>query len=167
MRQTMYTTGIARTDRANRAFTLIELMIVVVIIGIAAAMAVPMVSSASSFQIRSAANVVAADLEYAKSMSISRGRSYSVVFNTTTKSYQIQDPNGTAVAPPGRKATVQFGEGTQLSNVAISDVSFSSDKVTFDYLGSPNAGGTVQLQAGGMTKTVTVEPVTGFITVSN
>jgi hypothetical protein len=71
------------------------------------------------------------------------------------------------VAPPGRKATIQFGAGTQLSNVTISDVSFSSDKVTFDYLGSPNTGGTVQLQAGGITKTVTVEPVTGFISVSN
>lgn len=153
--------------RASSAFTLIELMIVIVIIGIAAAMAVPMISSAASFQIRSAANIVAADLEYAKSMAISRGRSYSVVFDATAESYQIEDPDGNVVTPPGRKATVQFGAGAQLNNVAITNVSFTSETVTFDYLGSPNSGGTVQLQAGGITKTITIEPVTGFISVSD
>ena len=49
-----------------RAFTLIEVLIVMVILGIAAVAAVPMFSSAGSIQIRSAANIIAADLEYAK-----------------------------------------------------------------------------------------------------
>jgi prepilin-type N-terminal cleavage/methylation domain-containing protein len=167
MRRTIYRTNASRMRGVSKAFTLIELMIVIVIIGIAAAMAVPMISSAASFQIRSAANVVAADLEYAKSMAISRGRSYSVVFDSATESYQIKDPNGSPVTPPGRKDTVRFGAGSQLNNVLITSVSFSSGTVTFDYLGSPNNGGTVELQAGGITKTVTVEPVTGFISVSN
>ncbi len=152
-------------------FTMIELMIVVVIIGIAAAMAVPMVSSAASFQIRSAGNIVAADLEYAKSLSISRGRSYRVVFDPATESYQIQDPNGAAIAPPGRKSPTRFGPGSQLNNVLISSANFGgAQTVTFDYLGSPqglSAQGVVTLQAGNHTKTVTVEPITGFISVSN
>jgi hypothetical protein len=90
-----------------------------------------------------------------------------VVFDAGAESYQIEDPDGNVVTPPGRTATVQFGAGTQLSNVAITSVSFSSEKVTFDYLGSPDNGGTVNLSAGGITKTVTVEPVTGFISVSD
>jgi prepilin-type N-terminal cleavage/methylation domain-containing protein len=163
----MCTNSVPRTGRVNQAFTLIEIMIVVVIIGIAAAMAVPMISSGASFQIRSAGNEVAADLEYAKSMAISRGRPYSVVFNTSTASYQIKDSSGNVVTPPGRKSTTAFGAGTRLDSVAINSVSFTSGTVTFDYLGSPNAGGTVQLLAGVLTKTVTVEPVTGFISVSN
>ena len=151
----------------DAGFTLVEMMVVIVIIGIAAAMAIPMISSSASFQLRSAGNLVAADLEYAKSMAISRGKSYSVVFNTGTNSYQIKDSNGNVVTPPGRKSTTQFGAGAQLNDVAISSVSFTAGTVAFDYLGSPTAGGTVQLQAGGLTKTVTVEPITGFISVSN
>ena len=61
----------------SNGFTIVELLIVVVIIAIAAMAAIPLSSSAASTQVRSAAQMVAADLEYAKSMSISRGQSYS------------------------------------------------------------------------------------------
>ena len=73
--------------RAQRSgFTMIEILIVVVIIAMAAMMAIPMMTSAGSMQIRSAANMIAADLEYAKSMAISRQQNYSVVFNTANDS---------------------------------------------------------------------------------
>jgi len=55
----------------SRGFTLVELLIVIVIITIAALTAIPMMSSAASVQIRSAANMLTADLEYTKSMAIS------------------------------------------------------------------------------------------------
>ena len=58
----------------RHGFTMIELLIVVAILAIAAAIVVPMASSAGSMQLRAAGNMVAADLEYAKSMSISRGQ---------------------------------------------------------------------------------------------
>lgn len=168
MSRNMSTTPVSRMEGGNAAFTLIELMIVIVIIGIAAAMAIPMVSSAASFQIRSAANLVAADLEYAKSMAISRGRPYKVVFDSSTESYQVEDPNNNVVTPPGRRAGATFGAGTRLSQVVINTASFGgSQTVTFDYLGSPDNGGTVELQAEGITKRINVEPVTGFISISN
>jgi type II secretion system protein H len=159
-------------------FTLLEVMLVIVIIGIAAAVVVPMMSSAGSMQGRAAANMVAADLEYAKSMAISRGQYYSVVFNTTTESYQLQDQAGNVIPHPVKKGfpyVVDFRNDGRLDQVDIVSAAFDgTNKVTFDYLGSPYNGtggplnsGVVTLQAGGMTKTVSVEPVTGFITVSN
>jgi type II secretion system protein H len=157
--------------RANTGFTLIELMIVLVIIGIAAAMAVPMISSGASFQIRSAANLVAADLEYAKSLAISRGRPYRVVFDAANESYRIEDSTNAAVAPPGRKSPVDFRAESRINDVVIVSADFGgTETVTFDSLGSPQAltsQGVVTLQAGSLTRTVTVEPVTGFISVSN
>jgi prepilin-type N-terminal cleavage/methylation domain-containing protein len=169
-----------RTSNARMArpgFTLIELMIVVVILAIAAAIVVPMASSAGSMQLRAAGNMVAADLEYAKSMSISRGQKYSVVFDPTNGAYWVKDQNGNTIAHPvnqGSLYSVSFPNDSRLNQVNIANVSFDgTNAVSFDYLGSPFNGsggnlnsGVIILQAGGLTKTVNVEPVTGYISVN-
>jgi len=135
---------------------------------IAAMLAVPMMSSASSLQIRSAANMVAADLEYARSMAISRGQYFYVVFDEINESYRIEDQNSNVIQHPVKKGfdyIVSYQNDSRLSKVDITSTSFSNDKVRFDYLGSPDAGGSVVLQADGTTRTITVEPVTGFISI--
>ena len=149
-------------------FTMIEIIIVVVIISIAALAAVPMMSSAASLQIRSAANMIAADLEYAKSMAISRGQNYSVVFDKNTDSYLIEDQDTNVIQHPVKKGfnyVVDFQNDKRLSTVDITNVSIANSKVTFECLGSPIEGGTITLQADGTTKTITVEPITGFISI--
>jgi prepilin-type N-terminal cleavage/methylation domain-containing protein len=159
-----------RTKNHTRGFTLVEIMIVVVIIVIAAMTVVPMFSSAASIQIGSAANVIAADLEYAKSMAISRGQDFSVVFDKTSERYQIEDQDGAVIAHPVKKGfdyVVDFLNDRRLGKVNIDDVDFAStSEVKFDCLGSPDNGGVVSLEASGITMTVTVEPVTGFISIS-
>ena len=160
----------------NNGFTFIELMIVVVIITIAALTAIPMMSSAASVQIRSAVNMLAADLEYAKSMAISRGQNFSVVFDESAESYRIEDQSGTVIQHPVKKGfpyEINFASDGRLNKVDIVDADFdSTSEVKFDYLGSPyNGGGTplnsgvINLQAGGTTATVRVEAVTGFISI--
>ena len=182
---TLQTSELGRSDRPDdcflrrrigKAFTLIELMIVIVVIGIAAAMAIPMMSSATSFQIRAAANVIAGDLEYAKSMAISHGQPYSVVFDIDNESYEILQ-NGNAVTNPITKDAsyvVNFGTNSRVDRVDISDADFDgATSVTFDYLGSPWSdssplnSGTITLIAGDDSKQVTVEAVTGYISISD
>jgi len=159
-------------------FTAIELLIVVVIIAIAAMMAIPMMTSAASIQIRSATNMIAADLEYAKSMAISKGQSFSVVFDQTTESYSIRNNAGEVISHPVKKGfdyVVDFRRDNRLSKVDIADVDFdTTSEIKFDYLGSPYNGadnplnrGVISLQAGGKSATITVEPVTGFISIAN
>ena len=159
----------------GNGFTLLEILIVVVIIAIAALTVVPMMSSAGSLQIRSAANMIAADLEYAKSMAISRGQDYSVVFNAATESYQIEDLSKPVGDPeriidhPVKKGfdyIIDFQNDSRLDKVDITSVSFTNSTVIFNCLGSPdNNGGTINLWAGGTTATVRVEPVTGYISI--
>jgi len=151
-------------------FSLLEIIIAVVILCVAGVMIIPMMSSASSTQIRSASNMIDADLEYAKSTAITKGQDFSVVFNAATESYQIQDHDGAIIAHPVKKGfdyEVNFSNDDRLNKVDIDNVDFdSASTVTFDYLGSPDNGGDITLASDGVIVTITVEPVTGFVTIS-
>ena len=159
-----------------RGFTLVELLIVIAIISIAALTAIPMMSSAASMQIRSAANMLTADLEYAKSMAISRAQNFSVVFDASADSYRIEDQYGNVLPHPVKKGfnyVIDFQNDGRLKKVDIVSVDFdSTSEVKFDYLGSPYNGsstplnnGVINLQAGSTTSTITVEPVTGYVSI--
>jgi Tfp pilus assembly protein FimT len=156
---------------------LVEILLVVLIIAIAAMIAVPMMGSMDSVQIRSAANMIAADLEYAKSMAISRQENYSVVFPANDY-YEVHDHNGIVIKHPVKKGfdyKVDFSSDSRLNKVVIESADFdSSNTITFDYLGSPYSGtsnplnsGTISIRAGDFTMTVRVEPVTGFISITD
>lgn len=164
-------------------FTLAEILLVVLIIAIAAMIAVPMMGSMDSVQIRSAANMIAADLEYAKSMAISRQEYYSVVFifNPANSYYEVHDHNGIIKHPVTKlDYKVDFSSDSRLDKVVIESADFdpdSSNTITFDYLGSPHSGsgtnppdlnsGAISIRAGDFTMTVSVEPVTGFISITD
>jgi Tfp pilus assembly protein FimT len=150
------------------------MLIVIVILAIAAAIVVPMASSAGGMQVRAAANMVAADLEYAKSIAITRGQPHRVVFDKANETYQIVDlSTGSAIAHPvnvGSNYVINFATDGRLAQVDIVDADFDGGTIImFNSLGSPFSTtgplntGTVTLQAGGVTRTVSVEPVTGFI----
>jgi len=165
---------------SQKGFTLVEIIIVVVILGIAAALVVPTLSNAADIQVRSAANRIAADLDYAKGLAITHQGRYSVVFDVSGESYEIQEADGTSVRNPLTGASsfvVNFSTDDRLSQVDIVSADFdsdSSDTITFDYLGSPYSGtttaplniGQITLQADDFSLTVDIEPVTGYVTIS-
>ena len=169
------------TGLKRQGFTLVEIIIVVVILAIASLMAIPMVSNAADMQVRSAANRIAADLDYAKGMAITHQQSYSVVFNPSGESYQIQDESGTVIEHPVNPGNfvVNFSTDRNLSRVDIVDADFDvdiSNAITFDYLGSPYHGigtstplnvGQIELNADNFTLYVKIEPVTGYITIDD
>jgi prepilin-type N-terminal cleavage/methylation domain-containing protein len=156
------------------AFTLIELIAVMVILAIASMVALPMMSSAGSVQLRAAGDKLMADLEYAKSMAVSTGQTHKVVFNTVAETYEIQDASGVVINHPVNKGftyVVDFANSGQFNRVDISSVDFDcTSEIRFDYLGSPSNGsggplnsGSIDLQIGSTTRTILVEPVTGMI----
>jgi prepilin-type N-terminal cleavage/methylation domain-containing protein len=161
--------------RLKKAFTMVEIIVVVIILSIASLIAIPMLSSAASTQVRSAANVLAADIEYAKNLAISRQKDYSIVFDVANNTYEIQDENSTVIDHPmtGRSYTVNFANESRLSRVTIGSVSFdSSDTLTYDYLGSPYNGastplnsGQIVLEADDYSMTIEIQAVTGYLTI--
>jgi len=160
-----------------RAFTLIELIVVMVLLAVGAAMVVPVLSLTSSAQVRAAADVIAADLEYAKSMAISRGQTYALVFDAAGETYQLQDQTGTVLTHPVKRGfnyVVDFSMDSRLDQVDLSSVSFdTTSTVKFDPLGSPFNGddnplnsGSVDVSVGSVSRTIAVEPVTGIVSVN-
>ncbi|MDD5010866.1 MAG: prepilin-type N-terminal cleavage/methylation domain-containing protein [Phycisphaerae bacterium] len=157
-------------------FTLLEVVIVLMVIGIIAAMAVPMYVSAASVQLRAAADVIASDLEYAKSMAISTGKSHSVVFDTAAESYSIENSDGQVIAHPvhiGADYVVNFANDSRLNRVDIVNTNFgATETVSFDNIGAPFDGsgaalsnGFIQLRAGKYTMRVKIESVTGYVSI--
>jgi general secretion pathway protein H len=75
---------------SNKGFTLIELLIVLVIVGLMAAMVSPTISrSLSSLTLKTAARKVAAALRYARSQAITKAEVYQAVFNLEGKQVTI------------------------------------------------------------------------------
>ena len=153
---------------------MIELIIVIAVLLIGAMVAIPMITSADSFQLSSVTNMIASDMEYAKQMAITRGGLYSVVFDKTNESYQIVDQGGSVISHPvkiGFSYSVSLTADSRTDKVEIEDVDFgSTSTVKFDSFGSPYDGsdnplsaGDITLKAGDDEMTISVEPVTGHI----
>jgi len=160
-------------------FTLIEIIVVVVILAIAAAIVIPMASSASSVQALAAGDMIYADLEFMRSLAMTHGQVYQMVFDTVNESYHIEDQSGTTIPHPVNQGQLyEFSfPGSRLGNVDIVSVDFDgTSTLAVNYLSIPYsysvsyvklaAEGTIVLQAGGMTRTVSIEPETGNVTVN-
>lgn len=164
----------------RRGFTLIEILCVVVIIGLAAGIIIPQISTRDDLRCASAARELMGDLLYAQSRSIAQGKMHYVQFNTTTGAYQVLDavsPNNVITNPVSQQTyTVTVGTGA-LAGVSIKTASFDGNPtVAFDSMGIPytwdatngpialNAGSVV-FKAGKNQKTVSVSPYSGQIKV--
>jgi prepilin-type N-terminal cleavage/methylation domain-containing protein len=161
------------SQNASRcAFTLIEIIVVVIIISIAALIAIPVFSGASEMQLSAAADKLAADMEYAKSLAVTTQRNHKVVFDTNADSYDIWGfDSGTStwkiVTDPVKKSdfVVVYSQEGRLSRVGITATTFTGNTVEFNYTGAPVQGGTITLSAGGNPIIVSVESATGYISI--
>src|SRR5689334_20336374 len=125
--------GARTTWRAapRAAFTLVEILCVVVIIGIAAAIVVPSIGSRDDLRAASMARVVMADLIYAQNRAVSMQKVQYVRFNTTTQLYEVLDSIGpdVLVTHPVEMKPFQV----KLSNGRTDDLRYVKlDTVSFD-----------------------------------
>src|SRR5689334_24278427 len=86
-----------RVGSLLRAFTLIEILVVVVILGIAAAIVVPAIGSRDDLKTTSAARMIMADLIYAQNRSISQQKKHFVVFDAANETYSVFEDRRPAV----------------------------------------------------------------------
>jgi len=163
----------------TNGFTLVEIMMVVAILGLAAAIAVPLLSDTKDVQVASASRQVVSALLFAQTASISEQTPYQIVVDNVTDSISVLDQDDAPITDDLLSQTslqVSFPTTPNMSQVKVDSVDFDGgNRIWFDRLGAPYSGliadntpmntGQIILRAGDHTVTVNVEPVTGRITL--
>ena len=177
-----FTSRFKRFRRAM-AYTLVEVLTIIVILGIVAMIALPLLESTDAARVSSAAQLIVADLQYAQMYSISHSDNpIGMKFDTSANSYALVQRSGalpfqcssvTTVTNPvdGEAFSTVFGSGraSELTGVSIDSVSLDGDEcLVFGALGQldQSSAATVTVSFGGRALTITVDPITGDATVS-
>ena len=180
-------------DGLGGGFTLLELIIVVLVIGIAAMAAIPnLAASEVDATLYAACSEVMTALEYAQMNAMTNGRQFRVTIDATantisvdrsvcTKLSEVLDTSSNTVVAehieslssftPAKRTlgiedyTVNFASTPGFSGVNITAASFGAgNAVVFDGHGMPSAGGTVTLAYGGRQAVVSLNAATGKVT---
>lgn len=154
--------------RRSQAYTLIEVLIVVVILGIAAAIVVPAMLQPGTLSIQAAARMVISDLLYAQNEAIAAQAPHRVVFEPQLNRYRLTDASGQTIQSSWKGGTylVDLNRDSRFRGVRLVAADFDgSGTVEFDALGSPSTGGWIDLEAGPVRYRISVAPITGRVSL--
>ncbi len=162
----------------RHGFTLVEVLMVVVIMGIAGMIVVPHMLQASSLGVQAASRAVVGDSLYLQSNAIAEQRERRIVFNVGENWYGLYDTSDAAnpvilkanwigSTTGDRSYRINFGKDSRFEGVTIVSADFGGEAyLDFDSLGSPLTGGSVVLAGDGFQYRITVAPFTGRVTIS-
>jgi len=130
-------------------FTLVELIVVILIVGILSISIAPRFFGVSSYEDRKAADELSTAFRHTQQLAMNRGGNVQLIL--TASNFTVQLADGTALQSPAGAKPYQINFPP---NVAISP----AVTITYDRLGRPSAGATITLGS----QTVTVEQETGY-----
>jgi prepilin-type N-terminal cleavage/methylation domain-containing protein len=179
-----------RTTSPRPGFTLVEILVVVVILGIAGAIIVPQLGTRDDRKVESAARVIIADLIYAQNLAITSQDLRYVAFDVTgsPRRYSVTDQAMNILKHPVEKTTytIRFGAGGThgMDEITLVSADFSNQAgvayhtMGYDELGAPMVytdtgttetmhAGSIVLQCGTFKIRIDIEPYTGQIKVTN
>lgn len=151
------------TARGHRGFSLIELVLTVVIVGVVAAMAVPRYADAlSRYHIEAAARRVVADIDHARAHAKASSAGVAVHFDTATDTVSV--PGLPSLTQPDVAFSTVLSD--EPYHTRLTGANFNGNpRLDFDGYGQPAAGGTIVLRSGGLARSITVDSNTGEASV--
>ncbi len=161
-----------RTTRRCAAYTLVEMIIVITILGLVSAIVVPHMLTAGTMGVQSATRIIVADLIFAQNEAMARQTTRQVVFDVPGDGYRLADQAGVTIDAAwlpgdGNNYAVSFQKDSRFTGVRILSANFGGDAtIVFDDLGAPDTGGTIELEYKEHRYRITVAEFTGRITVS-
>jgi prepilin-type N-terminal cleavage/methylation domain-containing protein len=166
-----------RRTKHPRAYTLIELLIVVTILGIAGAMVIPEIASTGVLRVQAAVRTIVSDINYIQSDAMARQQARAIIFDTAANTYTLLEVPGAMLNPETdtiRKVDLNYA--LKFHDSKLTGANIDGDNVLiFDEFGgpitepgttTPSAGGTITVSGSGQVYTIAVEAYTGRVTVS-
>lgn len=147
----------ARTPRRG-GFTLIEVVLVVMVLGVMAGVAVPRYQAAlDGMELECAAKRLASDLRLARQTAIQTATTRGLEFSPADDFYQTLTTGGGPIDDPdhpGSPLEVRFDHAG--SRVLIDSTEFTDDEIRFDFRGDPTEEGGLVLSTRRSSVTVAV-----------
>lgn len=151
------------TMKRVAGFTLVELVMTIVIVGILAAVVAPRFFDNNMFQSRGFADQVQASLRYAQKVAIAQRRNVCVAFTANSVTLTIASVAGTGGACD---TALQSPAGDTAYVVAApAGVTFTAVPAgfTFNALGAPSFAAPLVINIAGTANAITVEAGTGYV----
>jgi prepilin-type N-terminal cleavage/methylation domain-containing protein len=154
--------------RSNQGFTLIELVMVIVIVGILAVIAIPRFDTFYAIKLDGAVKKVVSDIRYTQQLAIARHTNSRVIFYADENSYVVEqeNPQGSdtweSATDPFSRAdlSVDFDTDAQYKGINIQN----NATFQFDWQGATDVG-SVSLGYHGRVRIINVEANTGRVSV--
>ncbi len=166
------------TTRRRHAYTLIEVLITVAIMGLAAAIVVPNMMQGGTLGVQAGARMIIADLLFAQNEAMAQQSDRRVTFDPADNSYKVEKFDTTTSAwvlehnpvlgdtAGAQNYEIDFDDDGRFSGIEIVSADFNgTTRVEFDDLGNPSSGGTVRLRFDAHVFDIKVAPFTGRVTV--
>jgi MSHA pilin protein MshC len=155
--------------RGQRGFTLIELIMVIVLMGVLAVVAAPRIFNSNDFNARGFHDETLAYLRYAQKTAIAQRRTVCVTFGSNAVTLSIASAPATFDCAAAGALKGPKGD-TPVTVTAKSGVAYASTPTAFNFdgLGQPitNLGAAVgkqTIQVTGAAQSITVETATGYV----
>ena len=165
-----------RQQRIRRGYTLVEMLVVVTILGIAGALLVPSFGQTDTLRLQGAVRTLVADITVTQSDAIAFQRSRGIQFTiaSSESSYLMANVTGNELDIENDVIGRQRIDGEIFGFARFSDAEMSDRQLVFDEMGSPinladgSSAGTQWIEIAGNRQTyrVAVEAYTGRCTVA-
>lgn len=173
--------------RTRGAYTLVEVLVVVTIMGIAGALVIPSIDQAGVLRSQAAVRTIVSDIAFAQSDAVAMQEQRAIVFNIESNRYTICRARGSSVDPEVDFIVDPYNQRTGRYEVTLTQEAFGNVRMTgaefdqtdavliFDEFGAPvvsvgsntpSAGGTITLRDDYFDFTITLESFTGRVVTS-
>lgn len=167
-----------RWRRTRSGYTLIEVLVTVTIMGLAAAIVVPNMLQGGTLGVQAGARMIIADIMFTQNEAMAQQGDRRILFDVADNSYRVEkydndtntwtlEHNPVLGSSSGTaNYVVDFDSDSRFRGVEIVSADFGgATELAFDDLGNPTSGGTVRLRFDAHVFDIDVAPFTGRVTV--